>query len=194
VIRTAAVDGRPTRRVGAARASLLWMVAIGALAFLAWRERDRILPSAKHAAGDVVALEMPRHGRVSNLRQFVVQYSTSVAFAPGSTSLTRSAAKSLDKIVDKGDTLPGYLIEVAGFSDTAGSSQLNGGLEAARADTVIAYLARVRSVPLEHIVNATGLDTSSALDANPRFKGTARATDRRVEVRVVMKRAASSIR
>jgi outer membrane protein OmpA-like peptidoglycan-associated protein len=177
------------------------MIALGALGFLAWRElpnlkrwRDRILPPAKHAAGEVVAGEMPRHGRVSNLRQFVVQYSTTVVFARGSVSLTRSATRSLDKVVDKGDTLPGYLIEVAGFADTAGSREFNGRLEAARADAVIAYLARVRSVPLEHIVNATGLDGPSAFEANPPVIGTARATDRRVEVRVVMRRAASSVR
>jgi outer membrane protein OmpA-like peptidoglycan-associated protein len=144
----------------------------------------RATPTVADAAGDV-ALD-PRSapaGRISNLPEYVVQYFTSVGFAPGSAALTNSGKQLLDNLLDKGDTLRAYLVEVAAFADATGAEASNRGLSAARADSVIAYLARVRSVPMQRIMNATGLDTSRAADG---LKGSQHAKNRRADVRIVV--------
>jgi outer membrane protein OmpA-like peptidoglycan-associated protein len=123
--------------------------------------------------------------------EYVVQYFTSVGFAPGSAALTRSGKQLLDNLMDQGDTLRAYFVEVAAFADAPSEEASNTSLSAARADSVIAYLARVRLVPMERIMNATGLDTSRAADAVQTLKGGPHAKNRRADVRIVVMRRAS---
>lgn len=168
-----------------------FLVGLAGFAALTWVALPRLMgwhnraaPTAADAAGDV-GLD-PRTapaGRISNLPEYVVQYFTSVGFAPGSAALTNSGKQVLDNLLDKGDTLRAYLVEVAAFADATGAEASNRGLSAARADSVIAYLARVRSVPMQRIMNATGLDTSRAADG---LKGGQHAKNRRADVRIVV--------
>jgi len=195
---------RPPRRGSAFGKFVFTMFAIVAIGYIGWHEFPSVLhrrssdaASTKTAAGDVKlnAPATPRIARVSDLPQFVVQFSGTLQFAPGSASITGPSARILDKLVNKGDTLPGYLIEVAAFSDVSDSREIASSLSAARADSVIAYLTRVHAVPTQRIVNATGLDTSRVFDAAPsKSKRTARTTNRRVEVKVVANRSASTVR
>ena len=195
---------RPPRRGSAFGKFVFTMFAIVAIGYIGWHEFPSVLHrrssdagSTKTAAGDVKlnAPATPRIARVSDLPQFVVQFSGTLQFAPGSASITGPSARILDKLVNKGDTLPGYLIEVAAFSDVSDSREISSSLSAARADSVIAYLTRVHAVPTQRIVNATGLDTSRVFDAAPsKSKRTARTTNRRVEVKVVANRSASTVR
>jgi outer membrane protein OmpA-like peptidoglycan-associated protein len=193
-------DHRP-RRGSAFGKFVFSTLAIVAIGYIAWHEfpglvhrRSSDAGQSKTAAGDVKlnAPASPRIGRVSDLPQFVVQFSGTVQFSPGSASITGPSARILDKLVTKGDTLPGYLIEVAAFSDARESREINDSLTAARADSVIAYLMRVHGVPPQRIVNATGLDTSRVFDApTTTSKRAARATNRRAEVKVVANRSAT---
>ena len=195
---------RPPRRGSAFGKFVFTMFAVVAIGYIGWHEFPSVLhrrssdaASTKTAAGDVKlnAPATPRIARVSDLPQFVVQFSGTLQFAPGSASITGPSARILDKLVNKGDTLPGYLIEVAAFSDVSDSREIASSLSAARADSVIAYLTRVHAVPTQRIVNATGLDTSRVFDAAPsKSKRTARTTNRRVEVKVVANRSASTVR
>jgi outer membrane protein OmpA-like peptidoglycan-associated protein len=188
---------QPERRPHREHVSLwrfaLFLFGLAGFAVLTWHELPRLMswgdrpPTATDAAGDVgIDTRMAPPGRISNLPEYVVQYFTSVGFAPGSAALTASGRQSLDKVMDKGDTLRAYLVEVAAFADAAGAEASDTRLSAARADTVIAYLARVRLVPMQRIVNATGLDTSRAGDALLKVKGGQRAKNRRVDVRIVV--------
>jgi outer membrane protein OmpA-like peptidoglycan-associated protein len=198
------IPDRPPRRGSAFGKFVFSMFAIVAIGYIAWHELPSVLhrrssdaASTKTAAGDVKlnAPASPRIARVSDLPQFVVQFSGTLQFAPGSASITGPSARILDKLVNKGDTLPGYLIEVAAFSDASDSREISASLTAARADSVIAYLMRVHAVPPARIVNATGLDTSRAFDAAPaKSKRAARTTNRRVEVKVVANRSGSTVR
>ena len=177
----------------------LFLLGLAGIAVLTWREIPRLLgwggetaPTAKEAAGDVrIDARMAPAGRISNMPEYVVQYFTSVGFAPGSAALTRSGKQLLDNLMDQGDTLRAYFVEVAAFADAAGEEASNADLNAARADTVIAYLARVRMVPMERIMNATGLDTSRAADAVQTLKGGPHAKNRRADVRIVVMRRGS---
>src|SRR5436305_13353582 len=107
------------------------MVAVGAIGYLAWREFPRVVRLRHtdgsfdgYAAGDVRldTSTTARAGHISNLPQFVVQYSTSLRFTPGSATLTIRDARLLDNIVSKVQALPGYVFEVAAFSDPSESA------------------------------------------------------------------------
>ena len=196
---------RPPRRGSAFGKFVFSMFAIVAIGYIAWHEFPTVLhrrssdaaSTTKTAAGDVKlsAPAAPRIARVSDLPQFVVQFSGTLQFAPGSASITGPSARILDKLVNKGDTLPGYLIEVTAFSDVSDSREIASSLATARADSVIAYLTRVHAVPPQRIVNATGFDTSRVFDGAPsKSKRAARTTNRRVEVKVVANRGASTVR
>jgi outer membrane protein OmpA-like peptidoglycan-associated protein len=167
-----------------------FLVGLAGFAALTWLALPRLMgwghraPTAAEAAGDVgLDPHTAPAGRISNLPEYVVQYFTSVGFAPGSAALTNSGKLLLDNLLDKGDTLRAYLVEVAAFADATGAEASNRSLSAARADSVIAYLARVRSVPMQRIMNATGLDTSRAADG---LKGGQHAKNRRADVRIVV--------
>jgi len=198
------IPDRPPRRGSAFGKFVFSMFAIVAIGYIAWHEFPGVLHrrssdagTTKTAAGDIKlnAPAAPRIARVSDLPQFVVQFSGTLQFAPGSAAITGPSARILDKLVNKGDTLPGYLIEVAAFSDVSDSREISSSLSAARADSVIAYLTRVHAVPPQRIVNATGLDTSRVFDApTSKSKRAARTTNRRVEVKVVANRSASAVR
>ena len=177
----------------------LFLLGLAGIAVLTWREVPRFMgwgsetaPTIRDAAGDVkIDTRMAPAGRISNMPEYVVQYFTSVGFAPGSAALTRSGKQLLDNLMDQGDTLRAYFVEVAAFADAPSEEASNTSLSAARADSVIAYLARVRLVPMERIMNATGLDTSRAADAVQTLKGGPHAKNRRADVRIVVMRRTS---
>ena len=184
---------RPHHReyVSVWRFALVLLGLVG-LAVLTWHEFPRLMawrdrtPTETDAGDVAIDARMAPPGRISNLPEYVVQYFTSVGFAPGSAALTSSGKQLLNNLLDKGDTLRSYLVEVAAFTDAGGEEASNAGLRAARADTVIAYLARERSVPIDRIVNATGLDTSRAEDARRTLEGGQHTKNRRADVRIVV--------
>ena len=93
----------------------LFVFALAGIAVLTWHEFPRLISwrdraSTKTDAGDVaIDVRMAPPGRISNLPEYVVQYFTSVGFAPGSAALTSSGRQLLDNLLDKGDTLRAYL-------------------------------------------------------------------------------------
>jgi OOP family OmpA-OmpF porin len=64
-------------------------------------------------------------GKVNSLDDYTEKAKATVYFKVGSAQLSPDAKRDLDDLVQKTKTLKGYMIEIAGFTDTTGSVALN---------------------------------------------------------------------
>ena len=78
----------------------------------------------------------------------------------------------------------GYVLEVSGYADAAGSVERNRALSQRRADAVIRYLVENHSIPLRRIVTPYGFGESNPVAENKTRDG--RAQNRRVEVKLLV--------
>lgn len=142
--------------------------------------------AAQETADAAVAGVNATNERISSLDDYVPQQTTSINFAVGSAVLTRDAKAKLDDIAQKALQARGYVIEIAGFTDSTGSVERNRILSQRRADAVVRYLAENYRIPLRRIVTPFGYGESQAVADNHTRQG--RAENRRVEVRVLVNR------
>jgi len=124
--------------------------------------------------------------RVSSLDDYDQKYAKTVYFKINSAKLSDEAQKDLDDLIQKSKELKGYMIEVAGFTDTTGSQALNEALSEKRADAVVHYL-QMNEVPLRRILAPAGLGESHGVADNDTSAG--RKLNRRVEVKVLVNKA-----
>jgi outer membrane protein OmpA-like peptidoglycan-associated protein len=123
------------------------------------------------------------NGRVNSLDDYAEKAKATVYFKFGSAKLTDDAKKDLDDMVAKTKDLKGYMIEIAGFTDTTGNQEANERLSAARAAAVTHYLQEA-DVPLRRILAPAGLGESHSVADNKTVDG--RKLNRRVEVKVLV--------
>lgn len=128
---------------------------------------------------------------VANALNYQLVEKTDVMFAFNKSTLTPEAKAALDQIVAKAQAQPRSVVELAGFTDRAGSVNYNLALSRRRAETVQRYLVN-NKVPLRtiHIVGLgeeappPGLEPElSTASPNPSVKELRRQA-RRVQVRV----------
>lgn len=122
--------------------------------------------------------------RISNLDNFDLKTQTSVLFKVNSAELTPEAMAVLDKLAADAVNEDGYILEVAGFTDTTGTMTKNQALSHQRADAVVLYLTGVRSIPLRRIVTPTGYGSLKPVGDNATREG--RIQNRRVEVNLLV--------
>jgi outer membrane protein OmpA-like peptidoglycan-associated protein len=123
------------------------------------------------------------NGRVNSLDDYTEKAKATVYFKFGSAKLSEDAKKDLDDLVQKTKNLKGYMIEIAGFTDTTGSAEANERLSAQRAAAVTRYLQE-GDVPLRRILAPAGLGESHSVADNKTVDG--RKLNRRVEVKVLV--------
>lgn len=123
------------------------------------------------------------NGKVNSLDDYAEKAKATVYFKVGSAQLSPDAKRDLDDLVQKTKTLKGYMIEIAGFTDTTGSAALNEQLSERRATAVTRYLQEA-DVPLRRILAPAGLGESHSVADNKTRDG--RKLNRRVEVRVLV--------
>jgi outer membrane protein OmpA-like peptidoglycan-associated protein len=92
---------------------------------------------------------------VANALNYQLVDQGDVLFAFGKSNLTPAGKTALDAIVQKYQSLPRGVIEIAGFTDPVGSASFNLALSRRRAQTVERYLVN-QKVPLRAI-NIVGL-------------------------------------
>jgi len=126
------------------------------------------------------------NNRVSTLDDYDQKFAATVYFKVNSAKLSDEAQKDLDDLVQKSKDLKGYMIEVAGFTDTTGSQALNEALSEKRADAVVRYL-QMNDVPLRRILAPAGLGESHSVADNHTSSG--RKLNRRVEVKALINKA-----
>jgi len=126
------------------------------------------------------------HERISALDDYDVQETVAVNFKVNSAVLSPEAKQQLDDLATKASTTKGYVIEVAGHTDSTGSVAKNFQLSQRRAESVVQYLAVNHKIPLRRFITPLGYGKSDAVADNTTAAG--RAQNRRVEVKMLINR------
>jgi outer membrane protein OmpA-like peptidoglycan-associated protein len=148
-------------------------------------QMDELYAVAAEARKEVTAVSE----RVSALDDYDVQESVAVNFRVNSAVLSPEAKQQLDALAAKTSTARGYMIEVAGHTDSTGSEAKNFRLSRERAESVIQYLAVNHKIPLRRFVTPMGYGKTEAVADNTTAAG--RAQNRRVEVKMILNRGLS---
>ncbi|MBA3514529.1 MAG: OmpA family protein [Pyrinomonadaceae bacterium] len=124
--------------------------------------------------------------RISALDDYDVQETVAVNFKVNSAMLSPQARQQLDDLAAKAGTAKGYVIEVAGHTDSTGGEAKNFRLSRDRAESVIQYLAVNHKIPLRRFITPMGYGKTEAVAENTTAEG--RARNRRVEVKMLLNR------
>jgi outer membrane protein OmpA-like peptidoglycan-associated protein len=124
--------------------------------------------------------------RISALDDYDVQETVAVNFRVNSAVLSPQAKQQLDELATKAMDAKGYMIEVAGHTDSTGSEAKNFRLSRERAESVIQYLAVNHKIPLRRFITPMGYGKTDAVAENTTAEG--RARNRRVEVKMLLNR------
>jgi outer membrane protein OmpA-like peptidoglycan-associated protein len=122
--------------------------------------------------------------RISALDDYTPQTVTAVNFNVNSAVLTADAKTKLDDLAAKASSTKGYVIEIAGFTDSTGGMEKNRVLSQHRADSVIRYLVEKHQIPLRRIVTPYGYGKTNPITDNSTRQG--REQNRRVEVKLLV--------
>jgi len=131
--------------------------------------------AAQETADAAVAGVNETNERISALDDYVPQTTTSVNFKVNSFMLSPDEKTKLDDIATRALNTKGYVIEVAGFTDS---------LSQHRADAVIQYLVENHQIPLRRIITPYGYGKLNPIADNSTREG--RAQNRRVEVKLLV--------
>ncbi len=137
---------------------------------------SRLRPEAKQA----------RRTNASPPSMITTQETVAVNFKVNSAALLPEARQQLDNLAAKAVNTKGYVIEVAGHTDSTGSEAKNFRLSRERAESVIQYLAVNHKIPLRRFITPMGYGKTEAVAENTTAAG--RAQNRRVEVKMLLNR------
>ena len=143
---------------------------------------DELYAIAQEARQQVAAV----NERVSALDEYDVQDSVAVNFRVNSAVLSPEAKRQLDDLATKALVSSGYMIEVAGHTDSTGSDAKNMRLSRDRAEAVVEYLTVTHKIPARRFITPMGYGKSDAVADNATAAG--RAQNRRVEVKILANR------
>jgi len=120
--------------------------------------------------------------RINEIDQYELVKSVAILFPLNSAKLSDEGKKQLDELASKAPGAKGYLVEVQGHADTAGTSAKNLALSQDRADAVVQYLTVKHSIPLRRITMPMGYGETQASDMS---SAAGRTQERRVDVRIL---------
>ena len=140
--------------------------------------------AAQDTADVAIAGVNETNDRISALDEYTPQTILAVNFKVNSVVLTDDAKTKLDELATKALDSKGYVIEIAGFTDSTGGMEKNRKLSQRRAESVIRYLVENHSIPLRRIVTPYGYGKTNPIADNSTLAG--REQNRRVEVRLLV--------
>ena len=140
--------------------------------------------AAQDTADAAIAGVNETNDRISALDDYTPQTTTAVNFKLNSAVLTDDAKTKLDELATKALDTKGYVIEIAGFTDSTGGIERNRRLSQRRAESVIRYLVENHSIPLRRIVTPYGYGKTNPIADNSTREG--REQNRRVEVKLLV--------
>lgn len=145
-------------------------------------QMDELYAVAAEARNDANAA----NERISALDDYDPQEVVAVNFRVNSAALSPEAKQQLDALATKAMNAKGYVIEVAGHTDSTGSEAKNFRLSQQRAESVVQYLAVNHKIPLRRFITPMGYGKTEAVADNTTPAG--RAQNRRVEVKMLVNR------
>ena len=124
--------------------------------------------------------------RISALDDYDVAQQATVLFKVNSAILTEEAKASLDTLGQQALATKGFVIEVAGYTDSTGSVAKNRMLSQRRADAVVRYLQENYDIPLRRMITPFGYGEAKPASDNTTREG--REQNRRVDVKILTSR------
>ncbi len=122
--------------------------------------------------------------RFSDLDDYNVKDTVTLYYPVGGSSLDEKQKADLAGLAQKASSLQGYLVQVAGYTDSSGNAAYNQELSQERAENVISYLQQTGSIPLIHIVAPGAMGETNPASSNESAQG--RSENRRVVVKVLV--------
>jgi outer membrane protein OmpA-like peptidoglycan-associated protein len=147
-------------------------------ALAAGQSADQANQSATKAGNRVTSLA----GTVENLDNYKPVSDTTVRFGVDKAQLTPKDKQTLDEFAQQLQNQKHYIIQIEGYTDSAGSAEYNYQLSQRRAGAVVQYLAAKHKVPVFKIF-VVGLGKDDPVAENTNAAG--RAQNRRVDVRLM---------
>jgi len=141
--------------------------------------QDQALAASKTA-------EAATNKRVSDLADYDTKLEINVLFDVNSATVSEKAKAELKALAEKAKTYRGYLIQVVGYTDGAGSANRNQALSDRRAAAVVRYLQQECDVALSRVLVPVAMGESNPVASNETAQG--RAENRRTTVRVGVNR------
>jgi len=127
--------------------------------------------------------------RISALDDYDVSEQATVLFKVNSAVLTPEAKTALDTLAQQALATKGYVIEVAGYTDSTGSVAKNRMLSERRADAVVRYLQENYDIPLRRMITPFGYGEAKPASDNTTREG--REQNRRVDVKILTSKGIS---
>lgn len=124
--------------------------------------------------------------KFGQLGDYDVKDLVTVYFAVSSATISNDAQQQLKQLAGKAVQLKGYMIQVAGYTDSSGNAAYNQELSDRRAEAVINYLQQDCKVPLFRVLAPEGMGESNPAGSNESQQG--KQENRRVEVKVLVNR------
>jgi OmpA-OmpF porin, OOP family len=124
--------------------------------------------------------------KFGQLGDYDVKDHVTVYFAVSSATISNDAQQQLKQLAAKAEQLKGYMIQVAGYTDSSGNAAYNQELSDRRAEAVINYLQQDCKVPLFRVLAPEGMGESNPAGSNESPQG--KQENRRVEVKVLVNR------
>jgi outer membrane protein OmpA-like peptidoglycan-associated protein len=149
-------------------------------------QMDELYAVAAEARQEVAAVRE----QVASLDDYDLGETVAVNFRVNSAVLSPEAKRQLDEFATRTANAKGFMIEVAGHTDSTGSEAKNFRLSRARADSVVQYLAVNHKIPLRRFITPMGFGKTEFVAENTSAAG--RAQNRRVEVKMLLNRGLSS--
>jgi outer membrane protein OmpA-like peptidoglycan-associated protein len=128
--------------------------------------------------------------KFGQLGDYDVKHQVTVYFAVSSATISGDAKQQLTELAEKALELKGYMIEVAGYTDSSGNAAYNQELSDSRAEAVVNYLQQECKVPLYRVLAPEGMGESNPAGSNESAQG--KKENRRVEVKVLVNRGMQS--
>src|SRR5262245_29529685 len=143
---------------------------------------DELYAVAQEARQEVTRVDE----RVSALDDYDETATVAVTFRVNSAVLSPEAKGQLDDFATKALAGKGYMIEVAGHTDSTGGEAKNMRLSRARAESVVEYLTVNHHIPARRFITPMGYGKTAAVADNSTAAG--RAQTRRVEGKMLVNR------
>ena len=127
--------------------------------------------------------------RFVDLTEYEIRSTTFVYFPIGSSDLSTRARDELLQLASNARRLKTYVIQVKGYTDSAGRAATNQELSLRRAQSVIAFLEQNGDIPLTHVLTPGAMGETAPAASNESSQG--RAENRRAEIKILINRGLS---
>ncbi len=124
--------------------------------------------------------------KFGELSDYDVKGEVTIYFPVSSAAVSEDSKQQLKDLAAHAVQLKGYMIQVAGYTDSSGSASYNQELSDKRAHAVVNYLQQECKVPLYRVLAPEGMGESNPAGSNESQEG--KKENRRVEVKILINR------